>query len=71
MDMPEREIKKIQFYFPQIQEFRLALTDEQMGHLFFAVADYAMTGERQEVERELIFPYSRCCYNIDRFKKGF
>lgn len=70
MDIQSREINHIRFYFQQIDKLRAALTDEQMGHLFFAVADYAMTGHRQEVEPALIFPFGELCYSIDKRRMG-
>lgn len=60
----------IRFYWPQIDKYREALTDEQMGRLFFAAADYAKTGQREPMEdRTLIFPYGELCYQIDKAKQ--
>ena len=70
MDIQKREINQIRFYFPQIEKLKMALNDEQMGRLFFAVADYAMTGKKQPVPADLIFPYSECCYHVDRARMG-
>lgn len=68
MDMQAVELTHIRFYFPQIEKYRAALTDEQMGRLFFAGADYAQTGKKQTVEPALIFPYGELCYQIDKQK---
>lgn len=68
MDFQQNELTHIRFYFPQIEKYRAALTDEQMGRLFFAGADYAQTGKKQKVEAALIFPYGELCYQIDRQK---
>lgn len=70
MDIQKREINQIRFYFPQIEKLKMALNDEQMGRLFFAVAEYAMTGKKQPVSTELIFPYGECCYHVDRARMG-
>lgn len=66
-----QEINHIRFYFHQIEKLNMALNNEQMGRLFFAVADYAMTGNKQPVDGDIIFPYSECCYNIDKRRMGF
>lgn len=65
------EINHIRFYFSQIEKLKIALNNEQMGRLFFAVADYAMTGKKQRVDGNIIFPYGECCYQIDRRRMGF
>lgn len=70
MDFQKKEINHIRFYFTQIEELNYALNNEQMGRLFFAVADYAMTGNRQTVDKDIIFPYNKCCYNVDKFRMG-
>lgn len=60
----------IRFYWSQIDKYRAALNDEQMGRLFFAAADYAQTGKREIMEdRALIFPYGEICYQIDKQKQ--
>ena len=66
MDIQTTELTHIRFYFPQIEKYRAALTDEQMGRLFFAGADYAKTGKKQMVEAALIFPYGELCWQIDK-----
>lgn len=66
MDIQLREINHIRFYFAQIEKLNRALNNEQMGRLFFAVADYAMTGQKQPVDGDIIFPYGECCYQIDK-----
>lgn len=66
MDIQRREINHIRFYFAQIEKLNRALNNEQMGRLFFAVADYAMTGQKQPVDGDIIFPYGECCYHIDK-----
>lgn len=60
----------IRYYWSQIDKYRAALTDEQMGKLFFAAADYAQTGQREPMkDRALIFPYGELCYQIDKQKQ--
>lgn len=60
----------IRFYWSQIDKYRAALNDEQMGRLFFAAADYAQTGQREIMEdKALIFPYGEMCYQIDKQKR--
>lgn len=44
MDIQRKEINHIRFYFNQIDMLSRALNNEQMGRLFFAVANYAMGG---------------------------
>lgn len=70
MEIQQKEINHIRFYFSMIERLNMALNNEQMGRLFFAVADYAMTGEKQQVEGDIIFPYSECCRMIDRTRMG-
>lgn len=66
----ETVMTHIRFYWSQIDKYRAALTDEQMGKLFFAAADYAQTGQREIMEdRALIFPYGEICYQIDKQKQ--
>ena len=63
----DNQITHIRFYWPQIDKYRRALTDEQMGKIFFAGADYALTGVKKQMEDQtLIFPYEELCYLIDR-----
>lgn len=65
----DNQLTHIRFYWQQIDKYRRALTDEQMGKLFFAGADYAQTGVKEQMEdRALIFPYGELCYQIDRQK---
>ena len=66
----ETVMTHIRFYWRQIDKYRAALNDEQMGRLFFAAADYAQTGKREIMEdRALIFPYGEICYQIDKQKQ--
>lgn len=66
----ETVMTHIRFYWSQIDKYRAALNDEQMGRLFFAAADYAQTGKRETMEdRALIFPYGEICYQIDKQKQ--
>lgn len=62
------EINHIRFYFNQIDKFVKVLNNEQMGRLFFAVANYAMTGVKADVEPDILYPYDECVYNIDKAK---
>ena len=61
-----KQINHIRFYFNQIERLEKALNDEQMGKLFFALARYARTFEREEVDTDLVFPYTELCYSIDK-----
>lgn len=66
----ENTLTHIRFYWSQIDKYRAALNDEQMGKLFFAAADYAQTGQREIMEdKALIFPYGEICYQIDKQKQ--
>lgn len=66
----ETVMTHIRFYWSQIDKYRAALNDEQMGRLFFAAADYAQTGQREIMEdRALIFPYGEICYQIGKQKQ--
>lgn len=69
--MMERKITHIRLYLNRVEQFRAALTNEQMGRLVFAVADYARTGKRQNVEGDILIPYSELCYGLDRLKQGW
>lgn len=68
--VPKKELTHIRFYFQFIEKLNRALTNEQMGRLFFALADYAMTGTKEPMDGDIIFPYSEGCYNIDRMRMG-
>ncbi len=65
--MKPNKLNHIRFSFAQIKSFRLALTDEQMCRLFFAVADYAMYGVRFRVpvDDDIAYPYKEYCARID------
>ena len=63
--MKPNKLNHIRFSFAQIKSFRLSLTDEQMGRLFFAVADYAMYGVRVPVDGDIAYPYKEYCARID------
>ena len=65
-----RTITHIRYNMGQIERLEKALNEEQMGRLFFAVARYARTGKKEEVERALVFPYGELCYNIDKLRMG-
>ena len=66
----ENIMTHIRFYWSQIDKYRAALNDEQMGKLFFAAADYARTGQKEIMkDRALIFPYGEICYQIDKQKQ--
>lgn len=66
----DNTMKHLRFYWRQIDKYRAALSDEQMGKLFFAAADYAQTGTMEQMEdRALIFPYGEVCYQIDKQKQ--
>ena len=62
------EINHIRFYFNQIDKLKKVLDDEQMGRLFFAVANYAMTGVKADVEGDILYPYEDCCFKVDKAK---
>ena len=70
MDIQQKEINHIRFYFPMIERLNMALNNEQMGRLFFAVADYAMTGKKEMVDGDIIFPYGEICHHIDKRRMG-
>lgn len=66
----ENTLTHIRYYWSQIDKYRAALNEEQMGKLFFAAADYAKTGQREIMEdRALIFQYGELCYQIDKQKQ--
>lgn len=66
----ENVMTHIRFYWSQIDKYRAALNDEQMGKLFFAAADYAQTGQKEPMEDKApIFPYEELCYQIDKQKQ--
>lgn len=66
----ENTLTHIRFYWSQIDKYRAALNDEQMGKLFFAAADYAQTGQKEPMDdKALIFPYGELCYQIDKQKQ--
>ena len=60
------EMNHIRFYFNQIDKYKKAMNNEQMGRLFFAIASYAMTGVRPEVDGDIIYPFDEAAYKIDR-----
>ena len=62
----DKQINHIRFYFSQIDRLQKALNDEQMGKLFFTLARYARTFKREEVDPDLVFPYTELCYAIDK-----
>lgn len=64
------ELTHIRFYFPQIDKLRKALNDEQMGRLFFAVADYARTGTMQDVPGDILYPYEECVRSVDKAQEN-
>ena len=70
MDVMQKELTHIRFYFSMIERLNRALNNEQMGRLFFAVADYAMTGKKAPVDGDIIFPYSELCWQIDKNRMG-
>ena len=61
-----RKLSHIRFYYTQIERLEKALNDEQMGKLFFALARYGRTGEREEVDQDLVFPYTELCHTMDK-----
>ena len=67
-EIQKKELTHIRFYFQFVEKLNRALNNEQMGRLFFALADYAMTGQREPVDGDILFPYSEGCYNIDRMR---
>ena len=44
-----KELTHVRFYFKQIDMLKEALNNEQMGRLFFALAEYAQTGVEKDV----------------------
>ena len=64
-----KRINHIRFYFSQIERLEKALNDEQMGKLFFALARYARTFKREEMDPDLVFPYAELCYAMDRLNE--
>lgn len=64
-----REMNHIRFYFNQIDKYKKAMNNEQMGRLFFAIASYAMTGVRPEVDGDILYPFDEAAYKIDRLKQ--
>lgn len=63
-------ITHIRFYFGQIDMLERALNNEQMGRLFFAVADYAQTGEYKVMDGPLVFPYEMLVRAIDKGRQN-
>lgn len=61
-----KEITHIKYYMNQIERLEMVLSDEEMGKLFFAVGRYARTGEKEDMERNLIFPYNELTHAIDK-----
>lgn len=68
--MEPREITHIKYYMNQIERLEKVLSEEEMGRLFFAVGRYARTGEREEMEASLIFPYNEFTRAIDKTRMG-
>lgn len=64
----KREMNHIRFYFGQIEKYNKVLNNEQMGRLFFAIADYAMTGNKQDVDGDILYPYEEAVYKVDKAK---
>lgn len=64
-----REMNHIRFYFNQIDKYKKVMSNEQMGRLFFAIASYAMTGVRPEVDGDILYPFDEAAYKIDRLKQ--
>ena len=64
MDSRGNELTHIRFYFSQIDKYRKALNNEQMGRLFFAIADFALSGKKQEVDGDILYPYEESVYKI-------
>lgn len=58
----------IRFYFTQIEKYEKVLNNEQMGRLFFAVARYAETGIKEEVQGDILYPYDEAVYKIDKLQ---
>ena len=65
----KREMNHIRFYFSQIDKYKKCLNNEQMGRLFFAIAEYAMTGKRPEVAGDILYPFDESAYKIDQVKQ--
>lgn len=63
------EMNHIRFYFNQIDKYKKVMNNEQMGRLFFAIASYAMTGVRPEVDGDILYPFDEVAYKIDRLKQ--
>lgn len=64
-----REMNHIRFYFNQIDKYKKTMNNEQMGRLFFAIASYAMTGARPDVDGDILYPFDEAAYKIDRLKQ--
>ena len=58
----------IRFYQSQIDKYEKCLNNEQMGRLFFAVARYAETGIKEEVQGDILYPYDEAVYKIDKLQ---
>lgn len=61
-----KELNHIRFYFAQIEKYEKALNNEQMGRLFFAIANYAQTNVKQDVDGDILYPYEEAVYKIDK-----
>lgn len=64
------DLNHVRYYFKQIDMLRQALNNEQMGRLFYAVADFAQTGVRTDVEGDILFPYHTMCNAVDKARNG-
>lgn len=64
----DKEMNHLRFYFSQIEKYRKALNNEQMGRLFFAIYDYAVTGKKSEVGGDILYPYDEGVYKIDMLR---
>ena len=61
-----QELTHVRFYFKQIDMLKEALNNEQMGRLFFALAEYAQTGVEVDVGGDILFPYHMMCNSINK-----
>lgn len=65
-DYEPKQVNHIRFYFSEIERLRKALNNEQMGRLFYALADYAESGIKKDVEGDILFPYEQIVYRIEK-----
>lgn len=65
------ELAYLRWYFDETHLYAKMLTNEHMGELYFAVMDYAETGNKRAVSNEIIFPYEQLIIRCDNTKIAY